>query len=385
MAFTDRHVSALASGGGDGSSGSPWTWAEMLTNAAENDRCLIRDDGTYSRTTSADSFTSNPGVGSIVLQGADASGNPIVVTRTNGGRGLLDTSNMPEITYTTGTLTLRSNMTAIGLNLSANRNGGVYAGGRAWISCNLRNDNNRVIGNNTSFVFINCDLTCGGSVAFTGPGYLSRCYIKSTSGTCVEYAPGSYFSLRLSDCVLYGSAIGITQSDGGGGGSNLFVTGCLIQGMSTAAFSYPNAAFSGIPSIFANCVFTDNALVYRSLYAATAAVPIIRVGNRYRDNTTMETASGFTNWDDVAAVTTDTGSQGSDFLDYSTGDFRLHKDSPIVGSGLWANDIGPIQRPENVPATTNVKHSITYGGYDGTDYTGTLINPPMFGSKSGGR
>lgn len=69
MAITERYVSSLAGGGGDGSSGSPWTLTEAATNAVEDDRVNVKDDGTYTLT--ADFTPSNGGsnTGCIVWRG----------------------------------------------------------------------------------------------------------------------------------------------------------------------------------------------------------------------------------------------------------------------------------------------------------------------------
>ncbi len=47
MAWTDRYVSSLAGGGGDGSQGTPWTLAEAIANAAGGDRVNVLDSGVY--------------------------------------------------------------------------------------------------------------------------------------------------------------------------------------------------------------------------------------------------------------------------------------------------------------------------------------------------
>lgn len=48
MAYTERYVTSAASGGGNGTSGSPWTLSEAVTNAASGDRINIQSDGAYS-------------------------------------------------------------------------------------------------------------------------------------------------------------------------------------------------------------------------------------------------------------------------------------------------------------------------------------------------
>ena len=47
MAYTERYVSALAAGGGDGSVGSPWTWEEARVACIPGTRVNVKADGTY--------------------------------------------------------------------------------------------------------------------------------------------------------------------------------------------------------------------------------------------------------------------------------------------------------------------------------------------------
>lgn len=48
MAYVEKYVSSLAGGGGDGSSGSPWTLGECVANLAAGERGNIKADGSYS-------------------------------------------------------------------------------------------------------------------------------------------------------------------------------------------------------------------------------------------------------------------------------------------------------------------------------------------------
>lgn len=60
MAITERFVTAAAAGGGDGTSGSPWTIYEAASNAVSGDRVNIQADGEYNLTSTL--VISNDGV-----------------------------------------------------------------------------------------------------------------------------------------------------------------------------------------------------------------------------------------------------------------------------------------------------------------------------------
>lgn len=82
MALTEKYVTRTAAGGGDGSSGTPWTWAEGLANLAAGMRLNINDDGTaYSIGTAQTIATAGP----WIIQG-------YTTTAGDGGRPTLDFS-----------------------------------------------------------------------------------------------------------------------------------------------------------------------------------------------------------------------------------------------------------------------------------------------------
>ena len=62
MAIAERYVSALAAGGGAGTSeGTAWTFAEMLTNLAAGQRANVKADAAYSITSAGDHSFTNSG------------------------------------------------------------------------------------------------------------------------------------------------------------------------------------------------------------------------------------------------------------------------------------------------------------------------------------
>jgi hypothetical protein len=48
--MADRYVSSLAAGGGSGTSGSPWTFAEAIAGASSSDKIWVKADGDYAVT-----------------------------------------------------------------------------------------------------------------------------------------------------------------------------------------------------------------------------------------------------------------------------------------------------------------------------------------------
>jgi hypothetical protein len=89
MAITERYVTAAATGGGDGSEGSPWTLAEGLANVAKNERLNIKADSTYNVTSAIDFTNSGDTDEPIWIRGyssAIGDGGKPVLSCTSGGR-----------------------------------------------------------------------------------------------------------------------------------------------------------------------------------------------------------------------------------------------------------------------------------------------------------
>ncbi len=82
------------------SSGTPCSWATMLTNAVAGDRVNVKV-GTYSQTSNVNVFTnSGTATSPIIVRGYSSTIGDGYLGRTN-GNGALITTNMPLISYTT--------------------------------------------------------------------------------------------------------------------------------------------------------------------------------------------------------------------------------------------------------------------------------------------
>ena len=100
MAYTERYVTSAAAGGGDGSSGSPWTLAEAFTNAAGGDRVNIQSDGAYTVSSGSASTSAGSVTAPIVWRGYNSTiGDLDTVGRDTPANGShLLTADMPAIT-----------------------------------------------------------------------------------------------------------------------------------------------------------------------------------------------------------------------------------------------------------------------------------------------
>jgi hypothetical protein len=363
MALTEKYVSALAAGGGDGSSGNPWTWAEMVTDfgtSAAGTRYNIKADGTYSRTTTADALATASGSATSpkILRGYSSVIGDGYQGRTN-SNGPLVTTNMPVITYTTGSLTASANFVIIeALNISGARNGATLilsgtdcfahwckmsnaAAGSSGITCTTSGSRCGII---------DCDLALsnGGNAGSTainvsagaGPRYIANRITSTAAGILLS----GIVSSLVANNTIYGCAgIGISATGTGGSG---VILGNTVVGGTTDGIDIV-AGQTGTWVIGNNCI-TDNGGYGIDLNNAN--VGVYEFNNRYRDNTsgTVNLGTDWTTATNFGVVTS--GSGTSDYVNSGSNDYRLIPTSPATSAALpLSASMGALQRVQNAP------------------------------------
>lgn len=358
MALTNRYVSALAAGGGDGSSGSPWTLTEAFDLATAGDVVNVKADGTYAVGATILAPTP-PSAGTyqlpIVYRGYKTTIGDGYQGRLLGGKGVLDDTNMPLITFTTG----KFNLTAVTfhlfetLKLQATGGGGSdpvvldCASSVAVKSCIITNASTQSSSgcfkeSSTNALLIDCDMTSAAGGGFTVAGDGTRLVVlggryKNSSATAGSAAIRMLANRSIfSGAIIYGSLNGILGSTGAAAWE-MIVDGCTIQGC-TNGISLP----SGVVGYFAvvrNCMITDN--VTAGIVAAVDSM-LVEVGNYYRNNGADR--SGVTDWNTAARwhSVAGSGSSSVDFRDASNGDFRLHNISAARKASPGYQDAGAL-------------------------------------------
>lgn len=229
MAYTERYVTSGASGGGDGSSGSPWTLAEAIANAASGDRVNIQSDATYT-------------LGSAITLPNGAAGSPIIwrgynstigdldaVGRTS-ATGPLDVSNFPVIDGGSSYLISTGSYNRVEcLRLTSSRDGGTLTVNDYSVVARCRIDNTNASGTNSSgvsgsnkrFEITDSDIAIsstqsastvyGARIAW---GFMSRCRVWHTGtpgALSVAIRPDSIGS-SVADCIVFNFGVGIQSS-----------------------------------------------------------------------------------------------------------------------------------------------------------------------------
>jgi hypothetical protein len=359
MAITERYVTHDAAGGGDGSSGSPWTMTEARAAAAAGDRVNVKK-GTYEF---AASWTATKGsvTQPIIWRGYNTAIGDLDNVGRASGNGALIITDFPVINMAAGQFWSMnaSDQFSIAqcLDIRTAVSGiGIYAPGRgALINCKLSNtsDNAAAVavrfGQSTSAV-LNCDIVCsGGTSAVTVNAHqivLHSCRITSAAKG-VSWG-GNYYAISIVGNVFRttGNAIDMTGSTTTV--YNAFICGNTIYAAGASPIVGPNAAGTGNMVMYCvdNHITDSTGYAFDSAYKATADNPGIFAYNRTRDNTSGA-IDGFGDWPLVNHVTTDTGGPETDYVNAASGDFNLISGAPGRGtSSMPYRDIGAVQHAD---------------------------------------
>jgi hypothetical protein len=399
MAMTTRYVT-VDSDGGDGSSGNPWTWAEALAGAAAGDLVKVAS-GTYSQSTATTAFTNSGTITSpIAIVGCDTSWNILAPTRAN-GTGVLDTTNMPVFTYTTGY------MSTYGVDYIVLRNLNVQSASTsrtlrmnsygAVIDCAMTNSGaagSVVTPYRGSYVLVyGCDLF---KTATSGAGY---CYLTDAAygGRLVgnrficsdsNTAGGAYIGLAsvIVGNVFKVNGIGILLNATSAGP---FIYGNHFVGSASDAIQAPDGT-TLVQHIFDN-QFTDGGAWGVNLYDADEGNIMIR--NRFTRNTSGAVNNGG-NWYEACGLSNVTTAQdggtaalqrAAEYIDYDNGDYRLRPGALGKEAGAFKGDIGALQRQSpTLPAVTDVADGVAYGDPSPDNLEGTLVGGEGGGTTGSG-
>lgn len=369
--ITERYVSSAAGGGGDGSSGAPWTLAEAISNYSAGDRMNLK--GT---------FTLSGGVtipAGAIDQPSIWRGYSTTITdgyqgRTNGSGALVTTNFATIACGASYYVTAINNYTVLeNLNITGSRSGYVVDNSHvasAIVNCRVENSstNAAAFGLVTGNAF-NCDIVMSGATgAYTAckmnvVGGLHECQIwRASSDASIGVGFATYTNGVIDKCTIHGATGTGIKCDNM---SMPWILNCTIQGQTTAISTYNGAAAKML--YVTNCMITDCTASFTNPYAATAAHYAGLYGNRTRDNGAV---SGFGDWPAWNEVTTDTGGPETDYESAATGDLRLIAASPAVQSSVPPyGDIGAQQAVAtggDAPDAGDLRAGVTVGAVTGT-------------------
>lgn len=370
-AITEKYVSALAGGGGDGSSGSPWTWAEMVADivagSKAGNRYNVKADGTYSRTTTTDTIGTAGGTTNspVIIRGYKTTIGDGYLGRSN-ANGDLVLTDMPTINYTSGVLSITGPFLLIeSLNITSTKNGvAVNNTGtdNVFRGCRFANAASGAAGvalqtSGARVSLQNCDVVLSnggnaGTIALTLSGastLLIGSRVTSTAigvnntstaillGNTIYRCAGVAVtnSLNAASLILYGNTIATNSSDGLGlfanigTGQQTIINNCITDNGGFAV----NFASTGNKAIVSNNRTRDN------------------VGGQYTNNGDWVTASSW------GEVTTDTGGPSQDYVGIDSNDFRLISTSSAVGIGIPLYMSAGALQPQLTGGTTTIIQS----------------------------
>lgn len=354
MALTKRYVRADADGTGDGTTDAnsgatgALTIAQMITdlNTPHAGYKYLIKTGTYARTTSSislsgDGTTTSP----IVIEGFNTTeGDLYAQGRTTAGP--LDTTNFPEITFTSGIFDatgaqflvmncLRITSAASNYTLSTTAR---FTGRRLAITNTGTNSASNCVSLASSDTsLIDCDLL---STAAGGTSCLRSTADDALINKCRIKCPAGNGILTRSRSLIIGNTIYEC-------GANGIATDNISAATRVVNNTIVNCTSDGIELITGttgSLLAINNHITGNGAWGIefnTSTCMKILGRNRFRDNTSGE-VNGGGDWEEGAGldnITTDSDDP-TEFVDSSTDDYRLSSAALAFGLGIGAGD-GP--------------------------------------------
>ena len=337
MAYTERYVTQAAGGGGAGTSGDPWTYAEAFTNAVTGDRVNIKSDSGYT-TTSDHQPNAGTSTGFIIFRGYDTTFGDLDNLGRNAD-GSLNITGFPVITVTEEQH-VNSFIVYQNLVFTAAISDYMFLTGTLnnihFISCKITNTQNNSLASlmtlNLKEKLINCDFEC------TGASHATMIILKDDTVVYgCRFKPANNKGLNMENGALVGNVFigsGIVDTNMVGVRVAARNDGCWVIANNTfynfhTAIELDNIGNANTVPIINNHV-TDCAVYIQEDQGV--AYDTLELNNRTRDNTTPRASTG----DNVVIgeVTTDTGGPETDYTDESTDDLSLITGAPGRDAGM---------------------------------------------------
>jgi hypothetical protein len=346
--------------------------------------------GTYARTTTSDTpANAGSATSPIIFHGADASGNLITVSRTN-GNGPLVTTNYPSITYTLGRLTAKAYTIWRALSISnTGYNGAAFItiANSSLTGCSITTSSTGAAAyavHATSALVMNNDISvtsASGALAAVFANASTRVLYNRITNSLAGSVGILISATSASPCIrrnlIYataGHAIVITLTTGV---SEIAENTCVDITGSYDGIHFTTGS-SGVHVVINN-VLTD-AGAY-GINCEDAACPLYSSGNRLTRNLSGA-KNGGTDWftatsfGDVTTAQAGANTAAQRLAEYvSPGsanyDYRLKPASYAIGAGVMSVDIGACQSLVTIPTASDVWYGSGEYGYAGSLTTPT--------------
>lgn len=347
MALTERYVTHDASGGGAGTEGDPWTYAEGAA-AAGGIRVNIKQ-GAYTGISGV-TFATGTATAPKYLRGYMTT--PGDLSPAFNADGSLNTTGFPAIAVTGAQVPVAHTVfecLSYSGSINASILGGTNADTSVFVGVKVVNTGSgsttRAVKMDNDARFIACDFEClgatiGNVLDMDNNGYVLGCRIKGTGGfklVAMNYGLFAHNRVTASGSKT-ASGVGVSWQSTG---QRYYHFANTFYNLAVA-HQYPNGA-NTVPQICAAEHVTDCGQYLDNLYAATADINVAKIGVRTRDITSVD-AGVSDEWPDVGGVTTDTGGHETDYEDAANDDLRLISGAPGRSGSLISprSDIGAM-------------------------------------------